>query len=77
VQVQAGPVGLAAQVALGQRRPLIGPLGLVAEQHQPTVEALDPQGLGRLGAGQPGTDDHKGPAARHQNSSSIGKVSLL
>ena len=60
VHIQAVAVGLAAQVGLGQRRALIRPLGLVAKQQQAAVEALGAQGLGRLGAGQAGTDDHKG-----------------
>jgi hypothetical protein len=65
VDVEALAVGLAAQVGLGQRRALIGPLGLVAEQQQPAVEALGAQRLGRLGAGQAGPDDGEGGCGRH------------
>ena len=60
VHIQAVAVGLAAQVRLGQRRPLIGLFGFVAEQQQAAVEAVGAQGLGCSGAGQTGTDDHKG-----------------
>ena len=63
MDVQAVAVGLAAQVRLGQRRPLVRPLALVAEQHEAAVEALGAQGLGGLGAGQAGADDDEGGVA--------------
>jgi hypothetical protein len=40
--VEPFPVGLAAKVGPGQRRAVVGPLGLVAEQQQPAAEALGP-----------------------------------
>ena len=60
--VHAGllPRHLAAQVFLGQRRPLVGELVLVSDQHDRAVKALGAQLLGRFRAGQAGTDDHEG-----------------
>jgi hypothetical protein len=43
--------GLPAQVLLRQRRALIRLLGLVADQHDPPVEALLAQRFRRLGPG--------------------------
>jgi hypothetical protein len=40
VHVEVVAVGLATQVGLGQRRALVGLLGLLAEQQQAAVEAL-------------------------------------
>jgi hypothetical protein len=65
VHIEAVAVGFSAQVGLGQRRALIGPLGFLAEQQQAAVEALGAQGLGRLGAGQAGTDDHERRTGEH------------
>ena len=65
VHVQGGLVRLAEQVALGQRRPLVGPLGLRAEQDDGSAEPVLAQRLSRLGAGQAGADDHVGRAFRH------------
>ena len=56
---------LPAQVLLGERRALVGPLGLVADQHQLTVESLLAQRLCRLGSGQAGADDHESLAVGH------------
>jgi hypothetical protein len=54
---------LAEQVALGQRRPLVGQLRFLADQHHPAVEALRPQRLGGLRAGQRRAHDHEHPVA--------------
>jgi hypothetical protein len=40
------------QVSLGQRRPLVGPLGLLPDQHDPTGEPVVPQTFRRLCPGQ-------------------------
>ena len=48
----------ALEVALRQRRPLVRPLGLGAEQDDPAVVPALPQTLDRLRARQPGTHDH-------------------
>jgi hypothetical protein len=50
---------LPAQVVLGQRRPLVGALGLGADQHQAAVEALGTQCLGGLRSGETRADDHE------------------
>ena len=50
-------VRLAAQVVLRERRALVGPLRLGAQQYEAAVEALLAQGLGGLGAGEAGPDD--------------------
>jgi hypothetical protein len=42
VDVERVPVGFGAQVRLGQRRAVVGPLGLLAEQDQAALEALGP-----------------------------------
>ena len=60
VDVDLLAAGLAAQVVLGQRRPLVRALVLGADQQQAPVEALCAQGLGGLGAGQAGADDDEG-----------------
>ena len=49
--------GLALQVVLGQRRPLVGQVGLGAEERDAAGEALVAQRLDGLGAGQAGSDD--------------------
>jgi len=59
VHVRLLALGLAAEVLLGQRRALVGPLGLGADQDDPPVEAAVAQLLSRLGAGQAGADDHE------------------
>lgn len=38
---------------------VVGPLGLLPEEHDPTVEAIGALGLGRRGPGQAGTYDHE------------------
>lgn len=48
---------LAEEVALGQRRSLVRVVALVADQYHPPGEALGPERLGRLGAGEPSSDD--------------------
>ena len=60
-------LGAAEQVALRQRRPLVGHLRLAGDQDDAPVEALRAQGLGRLRAGQPTADDH---LCRHGSHSS-------
>jgi hypothetical protein len=50
---------LAEQVVLGQRRALVGHLGLVAEQHNVAGEALGAQRLRGFGAGQAAAHDHE------------------
>jgi hypothetical protein len=40
VQIEAVAVGLAAQVGLGERRTLIRPLALLANQQKSAIEAL-------------------------------------
>ncbi len=50
------PLGLAHQVVLGQRWPLVRPVLLRAEQHDPAVEAVLAQRLDRLRPGQTGPD---------------------
>ena len=54
VDVDRLVVGLATEDVLGQRRALVGPLALGAEQDDAALEALLAQRLGGLGAGQPG-----------------------
>ena len=66
VHVDHGLVFLAKQVALGQRGPLIGPLGLGAEHDDPAAEPLRAEGLGRLRAGQARADDHEGGLSGHR-----------
>ena len=65
VDVDLLAAGLAAQVVLGQRRPLVGALVLGADQHEAAVEALGAQGLGGLGAGEAGADDDVGLVSGH------------
>ncbi len=50
--------GAVGEVVLGEGRPLVGRVGLLADQHDPAVVAAGPQCLGCLGAGEPGSDDH-------------------
>ncbi len=63
--------GLAAQVLLGQRRPLVRALRFAADQHQAPFEALASQRLGRLGAGEAGADDHECLVTGHGTSSCV------
>src|SRR5215472_5533237 len=58
VDVDRVPVSLADQVVLGQRRSLVWPLGLVADQHDRPAKPLLAQGLGGLGTGQARPHDH-------------------
>jgi hypothetical protein len=59
MDVELGSWLLAAQILLGQHGTLVGPLGLLADQHHPAVEALGAQRLGGLGSGQACADDDK------------------
>jgi len=52
--------GLALQVLLGQRRPLIRPDLLLGGQHDPAVETLLAQCLRGLSAGQAAAGDDEG-----------------
>ena len=52
-------IGRSQQQTLGQRRPFIGPFGLLAQQDDIAVEAFVPQRLRGLRPGQPGPDDHE------------------
>ena len=53
------PVGVPQQIALGQRRSLVGAMRLITDQRDPPGETLLAQGLRSRGAGQAGTDDDK------------------
>ena len=53
------PIGLSQQQTLGQRRPFIGPFGLLAQQDDIAVEAFVPQRLRGLRPGEPGSDYHE------------------
>ena len=70
VDVQLLAPRLAAQVVLRQRRSLVGPLVLDADEHHPPLEALLAERRGGLGAGEAGADDHVGLVTGHGNSSS-------
>ena len=52
VYVRLVPRVGAHQVPLGQWRPFVGPLGLLADQHDPAVEPGGPQFLGGLRSGE-------------------------
>ena len=69
--VDVDPVAsdVAAQVVLGQRWPFVGALVLGPDQHEAPVEALGPQGLCRLGAGEAGANDHESLLTVHVVSS--------
>ena len=58
-----GAFGLAAQIVLGQRRPLVGPLVLGAHQDQVPIKPRCAEFLCGLGAGKARTDDHECPLA--------------
>src|SRR4051794_25254539 len=51
-RVDGNVASLASKVALGERGPFIRSLRLTAEQHDPAVEAVDPQCLCGLRPGQ-------------------------
>ena len=57
---------LAAQVALRQGRPLVRPVRLAAEQHDPALEALVAQRLGGLRAREARPHDHERPVVCHR-----------
>ena len=59
---------LAAQVVLGERRPLVGSLRLGADQHDATLEAPLTQRLGGLGARQARPRDHDRLLRHHASS---------
>ena len=66
VDEDAVAVGLALQVVLGQRRPLVGTVGSVTDQDDPAVEALLAQGLRGHGAGQAAADDDEARFGGHE-----------
>ena len=68
VDVDLVAAGLAAEVVLGERRPLVGPLLLGADQHHAPVEALLAQRLGGLGAGKARSGDHERLGCGHRSS---------
>jgi hypothetical protein len=47
-------LGWTVEIVLGERRTLVGALGPVTDQEQPTVEALFTKGFCRLGPGEAG-----------------------
>jgi hypothetical protein len=49
---------LACEQLLGQRRPVVRQMALVAQHHQRAVVALVAQGLGGAKSGERGADDH-------------------
>src|SRR5712691_2239620 len=57
MDIQGLPLCLAEQVVLRQRRALVGPLALLADHDERAVEALIPQCLRGLGAGEACPDD--------------------
>ena len=59
-------VGFSPQIALRQRRPLVGRIVFGAHQDDPSVEAVRPQGLRSLGAREAGADDHTRAEAGHE-----------
>lgn len=52
-------VNIVVQVRLRQRRTLVGPNELLADEHHPPIEPFGPRGLGGFGAGQTGSGDHE------------------
>ena len=66
---------LALEVLLRQRRPLVGPHRFLADERDPPVEALFPQGLSRLGSGQAGPDDDESAVVGHDDLLSMATVS--
>ena len=58
------PLGLPLEVALRERRPLVGPLVLLADEDDPTVEALLAERRRRGRAGEARTHDHERPGGR-------------
>lgn len=69
VDVDLLPPDLAAQVVLGQRRPLVRALMFGPDQHEAPLEALSPQRLGGLGACEAGANDHESLLTVHVVSS--------
>lgn len=57
MDAEAVAFGLAQQIALGQGRALVGVIAFVPDEDHPPGEPLRAQGLGRLGAREPSTDD--------------------
>ena len=68
VDVDPLALELAAQVVLGERRPLVGPLRLGADEHHAPLEAALAQRLGGLGAGEARPGDHERLLRRHASS---------
>jgi hypothetical protein len=58
-------LGLAPQVVLGERGSLVRPVRLGADEDDPAVEALLPQGGGRLGPREARADDDVGVVVGH------------
>ena len=58
---------VAQEVALGQRRPLVGQVGLGGEQHQPSVVPRRAERLGAVRGGESAADEHDGPGAVGQS----------
>src|SRR4029077_18631366 len=54
---------LPTEIALGQRRPVVGEVGLGADEVDLTVEAVLAQARRRRGPSQGGTNDHDAPSA--------------
>ena len=63
---KAFPLHLAQQQALGQRRPLVGRMGLGPDQPDGAGMAAGAQGRRHLEAGLPGADDHD-PASHRRD----------
>lgn len=64
VDVEGGTLGVAEQNGLGQRRAVVGLVGLRADQRHRAVEALFAQGDGGLHPGHARADDHHAPPGR-------------
>jgi hypothetical protein len=65
VDVERGVVGAAGQQLLRQRRPVVGPVGLGADQRHPPGVALGTQLLHRAGTCQTAADHHDVLADHH------------
>ena len=65
VDLGVGGAAVARQVALRERRSLVGPPRLLGDQDDAPLEALLAQRRGGLGAGQAAADDHERLAVRH------------
>ncbi len=66
VHVEGGALGLAEQDGLGQRGPVVGLMGLGADQGDRAGEALFPQGDRGLHAGHARADHHHPPLCRRR-----------